>query len=121
MSARRKRTQPSPAGPPAVVGWGGVPEVRRRRLRVAGRVQGVGYRVACAEVAVGLGLGGSVRNLDDGTVEVVAEGPVEALERLAQWCRLGPRGARVDRVTVVEDRPADVGLGARTGRFRIDG
>jgi acylphosphatase len=77
-----------------------------RRLLITGQVQRVGYRVSCAREADGLGVNGSVRNLDDGSVEVIATGPREAVERLTEWCRRGPRGARVEAVTVT-DAPAE--------------
>jgi acylphosphatase len=68
------------------------------RLRIAGRVQGVGYRAWAAGEARALGLAGFVRNRLDGTVELVARGPREALAALAAACRRGPPGARVDRI-----------------------
>ncbi len=68
------------------------------RLRIAGRVQGVGYRAWVAEQARALGLAGFVRNRLDGTVELVARGPREALDALAAACRFGPPAARVDRI-----------------------
>jgi acylphosphatase len=77
----------------------------RRRLLVAGRVQGVNYRVACAREADRLGLAGFVRNLPDGRVEVVAEGSRGAVERLAAWCAGGPPLARVERVDSREEVP----------------
>ncbi len=77
----------------------------RRRLIVAGRVQGVNYRVACAREADRLGLAGFVRNLPDGRVEVVAEGPRDAVERLATWCGGGPPLARVEGVDSREELP----------------
>jgi acylphosphatase len=70
----------------------------RRRLIVAGDVQGVGYRAACARRAHELGLTGHVRNLPDGRVEVVAEGDEGAVAALVEWCRLGPPMASVDDV-----------------------
>lgn len=70
----------------------------RRGYRVTGRVQGVGFRWATARQAEALGLRGGVRNCRDGSVEVAAEGPPVALERLGRWLRDGPRGARVERV-----------------------
>jgi acylphosphatase len=78
-------------------------EMIRRRVLIAGRVQGVGYRAACARVAAGLGVRGYVRNLDDGRVEVAVAGPVDAVEQLIEWCRLGPRVARVDGVVVANE------------------
>jgi acylphosphatase len=82
---------------------------------VQGRVQGVGFRWATRRVARDLGLVGRVRNLADGTVEVVAEGSQGELEALGTWLRTGPTGARVDRLTLVAREPE----GIRTS-FEID-
>jgi len=71
------------------------------QLFAHGRVQGVGYRAACAAQATTLGLGGWVRNRVDGTVEVVASGPIEKLDALRLWMAAGPPGARVICVEVV--------------------
>ena len=65
---------------------------------VRGRVQMVGYRYFVLEEARALGLAGWVRNLDDGSVELVAEGPEERLRQLETALRDGPRLARVDDV-----------------------
>lgn len=67
---------------------------------VSGRVQGVGFRDFAAGRAQSLGLTGYVRNLEDGPVEVVAEGPREALEILIDRLRVGPDSARVTAVEV---------------------
>lgn len=72
--------------------------LRAEHLRITGRVQGVGYRAATLRIASGLGLVGRIRNLADGSVEVIVEGTAEAVEQLAQWCAHGPVLARVDRV-----------------------
>ena len=69
-----------------------------RRWRVRGRVQGVGFRYFTQRVAAELGLGGYVRNLDDGRVEVYAVGPEEKLSELAGRLHHGPRWAEVDGV-----------------------
>ena len=69
--------------------------MQRLHLVVSGRVQGVWYRASARERARALGLGGLARNLEDGRVEVVAEGPREALEALMAWSWEGPRAARV--------------------------
>lgn len=89
---------------------GGSAEPRpiRRRIMVEGRVQGVGFRVSCVRAAGRAGVGGHVRNLEDGTVEVVAEGDPEAVEWLVDWCRTGPRFAKVRQVHVT-DEPAQGG------------
>ena len=65
------------------------------RAVVRGRVQGVGFRAATEETARALGVGGWVRNMPDGAVEVEAEGPEDALRALEQFLRRGPRMARV--------------------------
>ena len=66
--------------------------------RVHGVVQGVSFRYYTASRARRLGLTGYVRNRDDGSVEVVAEGPHNQLNRLLKWLATGPSYARVTRV-----------------------
>ena len=61
--------------------------VERREYRFSGRVQGVGFRATARDVASELGLGGYVRNLDDGSVEAVASGPPELLDQFVQRLR----------------------------------
>lgn len=73
-------------------------------LLIVGRVQGVGYRWWAVGSAQRLGLCGWVRNLTDGTVEILAIGEAGAIDRLAEACRTGPSGARVEDV---ERCPAD--------------
>ncbi len=72
----------------------------RAHILVSGRVQGVGFRYFTAAQARRLGVGGSVRNLPDGGVEIVAEGDRSALEVLIAAVRRGPRGAVVRDVRV---------------------
>ena len=72
----------------------------RARLLISGRVQGVGYRYATVNAAKRFGLTGWVRNLDDGRVEAVAEGPREKIEELIRWAHQGPPAARVSDVAV---------------------
>jgi acylphosphatase len=83
--------------------------VSRRRWIVQGRVQGVGFRWFVWREAERLGLGGFARNLRDGTVEVVSQGPDDALDGLEQALRRGPSGggARVDAVEQL-DVPAEL-------------
>jgi len=69
-------------------------------IRVRGSVQGVWYRGSTVDEARRLGLGGTVRNLPDGSVEVVATGPRGDVEQLIAWCRRGPPAARVESVDV---------------------
>ena len=72
----------------------------RLRVRVNGRVQGVGFRFATYREAEVLELAGWVRNLYDGRVEAEFEGPRVRLEEMLDWCRKGPPFARVDQVEV---------------------
>ena len=72
--------------------------MKRVHMFVSGLVQGVFYRASTEAEAKRLGLTGLVRNLPDGRVEAVAEGPEEALADLCQWAEEGPRDARVERV-----------------------
>ena len=74
--------------------------MRMERLHavVRGDVQGVGFRYYVQRKARQLGLPGWVRNNEDGSVELVAEGDRDALEQLKRAVEEGPRGARVDRV-----------------------
>jgi acylphosphatase len=65
---------------------------------VHGRVQAVGYRYFVVDEAQLLRLTGWVRNLPDGSVEALAEGPVSALELLLAALERGPRNARVSEV-----------------------
>ena len=77
----------------------------RVRARVTGVVQGVWYRQSTADEARRLGLSGAVRNLRDGSVEVVAEGKREAVDALVAWCGRGPPAARVEGVEVSWEPP----------------
>ena len=72
--------------------------MERLHAIVHGDVQGVGFRYFVQRKAQQLGLSGWVRNNDDGTVELVAEGSREQLEQLKRTLDEGPRLARVDRV-----------------------
>jgi acylphosphatase len=73
-----------------------------RRLVIAGRVQGVGFRYAFADEARIHGLGGWVRNRRDGRVEALVSGPAPAVEAVTAWARVGPPAARVASVDVEE-------------------
>jgi len=76
--------------------------LRRVAIRVFGRVQGVGFRYSTEAKARDLALVGWVRNRSDGSVEIVAEGDRESIGLLLEWCRSGPRSARVENVEVAE-------------------
>ena len=84
-------------------------ELTRKRVIVAGRVQGVFFRESTRKKAEALGLSGWVRNLEDGRVEWVAEGAPIAVETLTRWCQAGgPLLARVDRVDVLDPPEGDL-------------
>lgn len=80
-------------------------DIVRAHAWVSGRVQGVFYRGSTRDEAARLGLVGWVKNLADGRVELVAEGPRAAVDSLVAWAHHGPEGARVDDVRVVDDTP----------------
>ena len=88
-------TPSQPLGPPP-----GPRDLIRATLLVQGAVQGVFYRHSTQQEAMRLGLYGEVRNLPDGSVEIIAEGERHAIEDLAAWSRRGPPSARVDEVQV---------------------
>jgi acylphosphatase len=79
--------------------------VVRNRVLVSGRVQGVFFRDTCRRLAVAHGVAGWVRNLPDGRVEAVFEGPDEQVRRLVDWTRRGPAEADVDEVAVQVEQP----------------
>lgn len=77
----------------------------RRRVLVSGRVQGVFFRDTCQQQATSAGVAGYVANRRDGRVEAVFEGEPDAVERMVEWCRRGPRAARVDALEVEVEPP----------------
>lgn len=77
----------------------------RKRVLVSGEVQGVNFREMCRRVAAENGVAGWVRNLRDGRVEAVFEGPTEKVDRLVDWTREGPRWAAVADVAVQTEQP----------------
>jgi acylphosphatase len=77
-----------------------IPTSARAHLRIHGRVQGVWYRASTERQGRALGLSGWVRNRPDGSVEALAEGPRDVVERLVAWCHDGPPAAHVTAVDV---------------------
>jgi acylphosphatase len=75
----------------------------RRRLRITGRVQGVGFRASTVVTARALGLSGWVANRSDASVETVAEGDDAVVAAFIRWCHHGPPAARVDSVEVSDE------------------
>ena len=84
----------------------------RRAATVTGRVQGVSFRWHTERQAERLGLTGWVRNHDDGSVRLEAQGPADAVDELVRWLHDGPSHARVIGVEVdaVEPRDDEVGF-----------
>ncbi len=80
------------------------------RFVVSGMVQGVGFRWYVARHARAIGLTGYARNLPNGTVEVMVDGPEDLLPELERLLRTGPANARVERVERTEE-PALAGTG----------
>ncbi len=88
--------------------------MKRVRVRVRGRVQGVFFRAEARERAESLGVAGWIRNARDGSVEAVFEGADEQVDSLVEWTRRGPAGARVDEVEAAPEEPAgEVGFQVR--------
>ena len=79
--------------------------VIRRRAIIHGRVQGVFFRDTTRREAESRGVAGWARNLADGTVEAVFEGPADAVEAMLDFARRGPQGARVEDVELFDEEP----------------
>lgn len=79
--------------------------MERRAYRITGTVQGVGFRWWTRKTASALDLRGTVRNARDGSVEVEAEGPEDALNAFEEKLQHGPSSARVR--TIQQEEPAD--------------
>ena len=82
-----------------------------RRFVVSGGVQGVGFRYFAQDAARREGLHGYVTNQDDGSVEAVAEGEAESVERFERALRQGPSRSRVERVMVDDIEPGQGNTG----------
>jgi acylphosphatase len=83
---------------------------------VKGRVQRVGFRLFVEDAAQRERIDGYVRNQHDGSVEVMAEGDAEAMQRFEMALRRGPSGARVDDVETTSVEPSN-----RFAGFRVRG
>lgn len=80
---------------------------KKVHIKVYGQVQGVFFRAYAKEVAIRLGIVGWVRNNADGSVEAVAQGPKEKLDKFVTWCKKGPPSAKVEKVEVDEQKTED--------------
>jgi acylphosphatase len=82
-------------------------EIVCHRYLISGRVQGVFFRESTVREATSLGLRGWAINLPDGKVEVLAVGPLRAVETIGVWLHRGPPTARVDAVNKTVEAVAD--------------
>jgi acylphosphatase len=80
----------------------------RAHVFVSGKVQGVFYRATTQERVHETGVDGWVKNLADGRVEAVFEGPADAVEEMVSWCHEGSDRARVDDVEVSYEDTEDL-------------
>jgi acylphosphatase len=76
--------------------------IKHINLRVYGRVQGVWYRKSTREKAITLGINGFVKNVEDGSVYIEAEGPDKPLKTFVEWCKKGPQYAVVAKIEIEE-------------------
>ncbi|GGH36618.1 acylphosphatase [Microbacterium album] len=82
--------------------------MKRVRVTVRGRVQGVGYRFGASAAAAECGVSGWVRNTSDGSVEAEVEGEPAAVDAMLAWMSQGPATARVDGLDVADVVPTGV-------------
>jgi acylphosphatase len=86
----------------------------RAHVLISGRVQGVNFRAYTRDRAREARVEGWVRNLSDGRVEAVFEGPRPAVQKLVSWCYSGPTHAQVEKVEVAWQDPT-----GKEGTFSI--
>ena len=87
--------------------------MKRVRVRIHGRVQGVFFRAEARSRAETLGVAGWVRNEPDGSVVALFEGEPERVDSMVEWCRRGPSGAQVTEVEVFEEEAGQAERGFR--------
>ncbi len=80
-------------------------EIVRVRIRVYGIVQGVGFRYYAKWNAIKLGIKGYAENLPNGSVEILAEGTKENVEKFIEIIKKGPPAAYVERVEIAYEEP----------------
>jgi len=84
--------------------------IRTVKILISGRVQGVYFRRFTKNKAQDLGVKGSVKNMEDGLVEIIAQAEADILESFIQWCHKGPITARVDQVELIEIQMVEDGF-----------
>ena len=80
-------------------------KIQRVEIVVTGIVQGVCFRAETRDFACTIGVGGTVRNLPNGSVEITAEGDKENLEKLIKYASKGPSSAQVYNISVKWEKP----------------
>ena len=84
-------------------------DLERAHVRISGQVQGVFFRDSTRQKAEELNLAGWVKNLPDGRVEAVFEGPPDGVKEMLRWCEEGPQQATVENIdTDIEDPVGDL-------------
>ena len=81
--------------------------LKRIHIFVTGRVQGVFFRQSTRVIAIKNNVNGWVRNLDDGRVEIIAEGEIQNIDAFVDWCKTGPANSRVDEFELSEENSTD--------------
>ncbi|QDO84747.1 acylphosphatase [Shewanella psychropiezotolerans] len=84
--------------------------MKRVKINVQGKVQGVCYRRYALSKAKALGLTGYVSNDDDGNVTILAQGAFPAVDNLIDWCQIGSPQSNVSQVFVEEDEADEIYL-----------
>lgn len=75
------------------------------RLNIKGRVQGVWFRQSALDYANKLGISGTIRNVDDGSVEIFIQGQDQEIDKFIEWCKIGPSQAEVTGIKIIEVEP----------------
>ena len=81
--------------------------MKRVHVYISGRVQGVFFRAETQRAANGFNLTGWVRNMPDGRVEALFEGKDKNVDKMLDWCHIGPPAARVKEVLIEEEPYAE--------------
>ena len=82
-------------------------DITAKRIRVAGRVQGVYFRVSARRLANSLDLKGWAHNEANGSVSIHIEGAASAIDEFVRWCQTGPDDAVVESAEIVDVEPID--------------
>jgi len=78
--------------------------MKQIRITISGRVHGVFFRSTTCDIARKLGLKGYVKNLDNGDVEIIAQGNEKGLNELIDFCHKGPPSARIDNINIEQEK-----------------